>query len=166
MKTDVPVGQARWLTVNERDWINSRLEEERRAKAHGDQVTIWRALRNPAVLILTAALSSAAVLRAWDVVSADVGRQRDVLLGGRPHESRTERQPPHLRRAEVLDDFRAGIARRAPVENSLRVGEQEFEAWLPRPDLSPPDTPECYTRSRLSEPAKWSGLDERRERSA
>jgi len=66
----------------------------------------------------------------------------------------------------VLDDFRAGIARRAPVENSLRVGEQEFEAWLPRLDLSPPDTPECYTRSRLSEPAKWSGLDERRERSA
>jgi len=47
---------ARWLTHDERDWIAARLDEERRAKAHAEQVTIWRALRHPAVLVLTAGL--------------------------------------------------------------------------------------------------------------
>src|SRR5256886_1447747 len=47
---------ARWLRPNERDWITTRLAEERRAKADAEQVTIWQALRHPAVLVLTAAL--------------------------------------------------------------------------------------------------------------
>jgi ACS family tartrate transporter-like MFS transporter len=47
---------ARWLPPNERDWITARLDEERRAKAHAEQITIWRALRHPAVLVLTAGL--------------------------------------------------------------------------------------------------------------
>src|SRR5260370_33917067 len=47
---------ARWLTHDERDWIAARLDEERRAKADAEQATIWRALRHPAVLLLTAGL--------------------------------------------------------------------------------------------------------------
>ena len=45
--------EARWLRPNERDWITSRLAEERRAKADAEQVTIWQVLR---VLMLTAGL--------------------------------------------------------------------------------------------------------------
>jgi D-galactonate transporter len=48
--------EARWLRPDERDWITARLEEERRAKAHAEQMTIWQALRHPAVLMLTAGL--------------------------------------------------------------------------------------------------------------
>jgi MFS transporter, ACS family, tartrate transporter len=48
--------EARWLRPNERDWITTRLAEERRAKAHVEQMTIWQALRHPAVLMLTAGL--------------------------------------------------------------------------------------------------------------
>jgi MFS transporter, ACS family, tartrate transporter len=48
--------QARWLRPNERDWIAARLAEERRAKAGAEPVTIWKALRHPAVLMLTAGL--------------------------------------------------------------------------------------------------------------
>jgi MFS transporter, ACS family, tartrate transporter len=48
--------EARWLRPNERDWITSRLAEERRAKADAEKVTIWQALRHPAVLMLTAGL--------------------------------------------------------------------------------------------------------------
>ena len=48
--------EARWLPPNERDWITARLNEERRAKAHAEQMTIWQALRHPAVLVLTAGL--------------------------------------------------------------------------------------------------------------
>jgi MFS transporter, ACS family, tartrate transporter len=47
---------ARWLPPNERDWITARLDEERRAKVHAEQITIWQALRHPAVLVLTAGL--------------------------------------------------------------------------------------------------------------
>lgn len=47
---------ARWLRPDERDWITARLDEERRAKAHAEQMTIWQALRHPAVLMLTAGL--------------------------------------------------------------------------------------------------------------
>ncbi len=49
-------GEARWLTPPERDWIDSRLTEERRAKAETEQMSIWQALRHPPVLILTAGL--------------------------------------------------------------------------------------------------------------
>ena len=48
--------EARWLRPSERDWITTRLEEERRAKAHAEHMTIWQALRHPAVLVLTAGL--------------------------------------------------------------------------------------------------------------
>jgi len=48
--------EARWLRPNERDWITTRLEEERRAKTDVEQMSIWQALRHPAVLVLTAGL--------------------------------------------------------------------------------------------------------------
>ncbi len=48
--------EVRWLQPNERDWLSARLAEERRAKAHVEHVTIWQALRHPAVLMLTAGL--------------------------------------------------------------------------------------------------------------
>jgi ACS family tartrate transporter-like MFS transporter len=48
--------EARWLRSDERDWITTRLAEERRAKANAEQMTIWQALRHPAVLMLTAGL--------------------------------------------------------------------------------------------------------------
>jgi ACS family tartrate transporter-like MFS transporter len=47
---------ARWLQPAERDWITGRLAEEKRAKVHADQTTIWQALRHPAVLVLTVGL--------------------------------------------------------------------------------------------------------------
>jgi MFS transporter, ACS family, tartrate transporter len=49
-------GEARWLRVDERDWIAARLAEERHAKAHVEHVTIWQALRQPPVVLLTAGL--------------------------------------------------------------------------------------------------------------
>ncbi|MEP6585185.1 MAG: MFS transporter [Candidatus Udaeobacter sp.] len=45
--------EVQWLQPNERDWLTSRLAEERRDLEH---VTIWQALRHPAVLMLTAGL--------------------------------------------------------------------------------------------------------------
>ncbi len=48
--------EARWLRPDERDWITARLDEERRAKAHAEQMTIWQALRHPVVIVLTAGL--------------------------------------------------------------------------------------------------------------
>jgi MFS transporter, ACS family, tartrate transporter len=48
--------EARWLAQEERDWITSRLAEERRAKAHAEKMSIWQALRHPPVLMLTAGL--------------------------------------------------------------------------------------------------------------
>ena len=41
---------------NERDWIASRLAEERRAKAHLEEMSILQALRHPPVIILTLGL--------------------------------------------------------------------------------------------------------------
>lgn len=48
--------EVRWLSPNERKWLATRLAEERQAKAHLEQVTIWQALRHPVVLLLTAGL--------------------------------------------------------------------------------------------------------------
>jgi MFS transporter, ACS family, tartrate transporter len=48
--------EASWLSATERDWINTRLADERAAKAHVERMSIWQALRHPAVLILTTAL--------------------------------------------------------------------------------------------------------------
>jgi sugar phosphate permease len=50
--------QARWLGPDEREWINARLADERAAKGHIERMSVGRALRHPAVLILTAALFS------------------------------------------------------------------------------------------------------------
>src|SRR4051812_27551983 len=47
--------EAKWLPSEEREWITARLVEERDAK-HGEQMTVWQALRHPAVLILTVGL--------------------------------------------------------------------------------------------------------------
>jgi MFS transporter, ACS family, tartrate transporter len=48
--------EVRWLRADERDWLMARLAEERNAKAHVEHVTIWQALRHPAVLVLTLGL--------------------------------------------------------------------------------------------------------------
>src|SRR5207237_2165033 len=48
--------EARWLRADQKDWLTARLGEERRAKARVEHVTVWQALRHPAVLILTAGL--------------------------------------------------------------------------------------------------------------
>jgi sugar phosphate permease len=48
--------EAQWLRPDEREWIVRRLAEERAAKAGAEKMTIWQALRHPAVLILTAGL--------------------------------------------------------------------------------------------------------------
>ena len=47
---------ARWLPAAERDWINTRLADEREAKAHIERMSVWQAIRHPAVLVLTTAL--------------------------------------------------------------------------------------------------------------
>lgn len=49
-------GEVRWLRADEREWLAARLAEERRAKADVEHVTIWQALRHPAVLLLTVGL--------------------------------------------------------------------------------------------------------------
>jgi MFS transporter, ACS family, tartrate transporter len=48
--------EANWLRREERDWITSRLAEERTGKVCSDRMMVWRALRHPAVLTLTAGL--------------------------------------------------------------------------------------------------------------
>ncbi|MGZ4966380.1 MAG: MFS transporter, partial [Chthoniobacterales bacterium] len=48
--------EVRWLSPNERDWLATRLAEERQAKAHVEHVTIWQALRHPPVVMLTVGL--------------------------------------------------------------------------------------------------------------
>ena len=48
--------EARWLRSDEREWLTSRLADERQAKAHVEHMTVWQALRQPAVLVLTAGL--------------------------------------------------------------------------------------------------------------
>jgi MFS transporter, ACS family, tartrate transporter len=49
-------GEARWLQPEERNWIKSRLSEERQATARAEEMTIWQALRHAPVLVLTAGL--------------------------------------------------------------------------------------------------------------
>jgi MFS transporter, ACS family, tartrate transporter len=48
--------EATWLATGEREWMSSRLAEERRAKADTEQMSIWQALRHPPVIILTIGL--------------------------------------------------------------------------------------------------------------
>lgn len=48
--------EANWLRAEERDWLTTRLTEERRAKAPVEDVTIWQALQRPPVVILTVGL--------------------------------------------------------------------------------------------------------------
>src|SRR5438128_7271863 len=44
--------EARWLAPDERDWIDSRLAEERRAKAHFEEMSLLQAVRYPPVIIV------------------------------------------------------------------------------------------------------------------
>ena len=48
--------EAEWLPPAERDWIATRLAEERRAKTDVEQMSTWQALRHPPVIILTIGL--------------------------------------------------------------------------------------------------------------
>lgn len=48
--------EALWLRGDERDWITTRLAEERAAKAKAEQLTLWQTLRHPSVVMLTAGL--------------------------------------------------------------------------------------------------------------
>ncbi len=48
--------KARWLRAQEREWLTTRLAEERRAKVPVEHVTISQALRQPEVLLLTTGL--------------------------------------------------------------------------------------------------------------
>jgi len=48
--------EARWLRADERDWLTSRLAAEREAKAQVEHATIWQALRQRSVLLLTLGL--------------------------------------------------------------------------------------------------------------
>jgi sugar phosphate permease len=48
--------EVQWLRRDEREWLSSRLDEEQRAKANGAKMTVWQAVRNPAVLLLTIGL--------------------------------------------------------------------------------------------------------------
>jgi ACS family tartrate transporter-like MFS transporter len=48
--------EASWLTLHQREWMSSRLAEERRVKANTEQMSIWQALRHPPVIILTIGL--------------------------------------------------------------------------------------------------------------
>jgi sugar phosphate permease len=49
-------GEARWLRAEERDWLAARLAEEQRTKANVENVSIWRALRDRRVVLLTIGL--------------------------------------------------------------------------------------------------------------
>jgi MFS transporter, ACS family, tartrate transporter len=49
-------GEARWLRADERAWLAARLAEERRAKADVERVTVWQALRDRRVMLLTGGL--------------------------------------------------------------------------------------------------------------
>ncbi len=48
--------EVRWLRNDEREWLAARLAEERQAKSDVEHITVWQALRHPAVLMLTAGL--------------------------------------------------------------------------------------------------------------
>src|SRR5258708_8465263 len=62
----------------------------------------------------------AAVRGARDVISADIARQRDVVLGVGADPFRRQLQRPHFRRAEMFDDLGAGVGFPAPIENAAR----------------------------------------------
>jgi D-galactonate transporter len=48
--------EAKWLRAEEREWLVARLREEGQTKTSAGHLTIWQALRHPAVLMLTAGL--------------------------------------------------------------------------------------------------------------
>ncbi len=51
--TDRPKN-AKWLTIEERDWISNELEQEKRSLIAQQQVSVWRVIFQPQVLLLTA----------------------------------------------------------------------------------------------------------------
>jgi len=50
--TDRPA-KARWLTTEERDWLVTTLEHERRAIERGGRYSMWQAMVNPKILLLS-----------------------------------------------------------------------------------------------------------------
>jgi D-galactonate transporter len=48
--------EASWLRADERDWLAARLSEERQAKENQERVTIWQAIRDRRVVLLTVGL--------------------------------------------------------------------------------------------------------------
>lgn len=53
LMTDRP-RRAHWLSPDEREWVLNQLAEEKRRKAAYGKISIWQALRHPAVLLLAA----------------------------------------------------------------------------------------------------------------
>lgn len=60
--TDRPQ-QAKWLPDAERNWIVNELESEKRRKAAAGSISVWRALANPNVLLLTLGYFCGAILQ-------------------------------------------------------------------------------------------------------
>jgi MFS transporter, ACS family, tartrate transporter len=54
--SDKPSG-ARWLTGEQRDWLNGRLEQETRREKRVGQISLWRVLCNKYVLVLSVVLA-------------------------------------------------------------------------------------------------------------
>jgi ACS family tartrate transporter-like MFS transporter len=50
--TDWPA-EAKWLPSDEREWLTAELRREKEAKARTAQWTVWKALRQPEVILLT-----------------------------------------------------------------------------------------------------------------
>ena len=61
---------------------------------------------------------AAAVLRAADVIAAHIGGNGNVLVRRRADKGRRDLQAPELGRAEMFEDARAGVGRRAAVEDA------------------------------------------------
>ena len=103
---------------------------------------------------------AAAMLRARDVIAADVGRHRDVFVGRRSEKRRTQRQCPHLRCAEVFDDLRTRVVRGAAIENAGRRNPRTVSGQ--RVHHCGPSLPASYSFSAPSGIANRAFSDTRR----
>jgi MFS transporter, ACS family, tartrate transporter len=90
--TDRPQG-ANWLTVEERDWITNELETEKRSLTENQNVSVWRAIFQPQILLLIAvwflSLSAGYGLGLWlpKIVQrmSGYGSFATILLSGLPY---------------------------------------------------------------------------------
>ncbi|HLJ50326.1 MAG TPA: MFS transporter [Bryobacteraceae bacterium] len=60
--TDRPA-QAHWLPAAEREWLVAQLEDEKRVKASGPAVSVWRSLSSLTMILLTIAYFGGSVLQ-------------------------------------------------------------------------------------------------------